>query len=339
MIWTIAKREFLDKILDFRVTISFIIAIVLTSVATIVSGEDYLVRKAEYDKEVARQQSLLNNAKVYSEYNPVVLYPPTPLCVFSHGIDIPTPITAEIVIYNVPFYSPRAAGLNPIMNMFDTLDILLVVRVLFSLLVILLTFDAFSGEKELGTLRQVLSNPTKRGSILLGKFFGTMMILGTVTCLTFLFALIILGGFVGVFLSMGEVIRVGLIAGLTILYLAFFAGLGILGSIMLHRSAVSLAVLLLIWFFVAVFQPELNTYIVSEFDDRQWVDAYRSASAQNDCDVETQLANLQKQSGGILTDSTKHIFGKHRDGRRQSVMAVLQCTSRSPMPTLMFLIT
>ena len=47
VIWVIAKKEFLQKILDFRVIISFVIAILLTLVVAFVVGQDYQTRNAE----------------------------------------------------------------------------------------------------------------------------------------------------------------------------------------------------------------------------------------------------------------------------------------------------
>jgi ABC-type transport system involved in multi-copper enzyme maturation permease subunit len=308
MIWTIAKKEYFEKILDFRVIISFVIAIVLSAIVTLVAGGEYLEKKGEYDRQVAHQQSLLSDIRVYSEYNPVIFYPPSPLSIFSRGIDIPTPITVAIVIYRVPRYSTQSAGVNPMMNMFDSLDIGMVVRVLFSLLVVLLTFDSFSGEKERGTLRQALSNPIGRGSILHGKFFGTLMILGVVVCLTYLVALIMMRGFTGISLSSAEYLRVALMACLTLFYLAIFAALGIFSSLLLQRSSVSLAVLLFVWFFVAVFQPNLHTYLVSEFENRQWMQEFLSSSGKDDCGTEKELIDLERQHGNVFKDSTKHFY-------------------------------
>lgn len=46
MIWIIAKK-FLEKILDFRVIVAFVIAILLTLVVAFVVEQDYQTRKAE----------------------------------------------------------------------------------------------------------------------------------------------------------------------------------------------------------------------------------------------------------------------------------------------------
>lgn len=320
MIWTIARREFFEKILDFRVIISFMIAIILSAIVTLVAGGEYQAKKGEYDKQVANQQSQLSDIKVYSEYHPIIFYPPSPLSVFSRGIDIPTPITVPIQVYDIPRYTASAAGLNPMMSIFSSIDIGTVVCVLFSLLVILLTFDSFSGEKERGTLRQTLSNPVGKGTILHGKFLGTLMILGVVVCLIYLVALIMLRGFSGITLSAEEYARVAIMAAVTLLYLGTFTALGIFSSIMLHRSSISLAVLLFVWFFVAVFQPNLNTYITSEIANRHWIQEYFAAAGKTECGNERALADLGKTHGNLFQNPERHIYGEQQSRTRSTYL-------------------
>ncbi|MBI5009214.1 MAG: ABC transporter permease subunit [Bacteroidia bacterium] len=308
MIWTIAKKEFLEKILDFRVVISFIIAIALILVATIVASGDYHAKKVEYDKLLTESQSILSSIKVYSQYKPVVYLPPSPLSVFSRGIDIPTPITVNIEINEVPLYKPREAGLNPMMSIFDSLDIATVARVLFSLLVILLTFDSFSGEKEQGTLRLALSNPVARMNILYGKFIGTIMIISFVVFLTYILTIIMVRVFSGIPIESGSYLRVLLMAIATIFYLALLGALGIIASLKFNHSSTSLAVLLLLWFFLAILQPNLNTYIVTEFENKQWLQNAQSVFTDDNCGAMKELEQLQQQYGSLFEDPTKRVY-------------------------------
>jgi ABC-type transport system involved in multi-copper enzyme maturation permease subunit len=308
MIWIIAKREFFEKILDFRVIVSFVIAIVLTVVATIIAGTDYHVRKAEYDKLTAEYQLQLKSVKVYSQYKPVVCYPPAPLSVLSRGIDIPTPIKVDIALDNVPRYDLRSAGSNPMMSMFDTLDIATVVRVLFSLLVILLTFDSFSGEKENGTLRQTLSNPVARVNLLYGKFVGTLMIVAVVVCLTFLITVILVRTTSGISFSLDTYIRALFMAGATLLYLAVFAALGITASLWFRHSSTSLVMLLIVWFGVAILIPNLATYVASEWEGTGWLRKAQSSLAGDDCNVYDELARLQNERGNFFENGSKHCY-------------------------------
>jgi ABC-type transport system involved in multi-copper enzyme maturation permease subunit len=309
MIWLIAKKEFLEKILDFRVILSFIIAILLTIVATFVAGEDYQAQKKEYDKFVSQSQSIMSSIKVYSQFKPVIYYPPSQLSVFSKGSDIPTPIKVNIEIYEVPRYQARSSGSNPLMSIFDTLDIATVIRVLFSLLVILLTFDSFSGEKEQGTLRHILSNPIARVNILFGKFIGNIMIITVVIILTFLITIILTRISSGIGFTIDQFIRFILMTVVTILYLSVFSALGIYISLRFQHSSASLAVLLIIWFFVAILQQNLNTYIVSEFESKDWKKDIQSASIDYECEARNQLEELQKERSNIFESRSKRMYG------------------------------
>lgn len=305
MIRTIATKEFLEKILDFRVIISFVVAIGLTIVSVVVIEADYQVKKAEYDQAVAKAQSELRDVKVFSQYQPKVFFTPSPLSIFSKGIDAPAPITETITISWIPYYEPLATESNPLMQIYSTLDLVTVIRILFSLLVVLLTFDSFSGEKEHGTLKQTLSNPVARIKLLFGKFLGTLMIVGLVVILTFIVTLIVLRLSSDISLSAEDYVRVLLIAISAFIYLAIFAALGIFASIMLRHSATSLVLMLLLWFFVCILQPNLNTYIAGKLTQ---LTAPKQAPAQQgnlEADYIKKLEKLQDQYRALLDDSTK----------------------------------
>ena len=308
MIWTIARKEFFEKMLDFRVIVSFVIAIVLTATATYVAADSYRVKKAEYDQLLRNNQDELKEAKVYSQFKPVVCYPPSPLSIFSQGIDVPTPITVPIALDEVPQYRPTAAGANPIMSIFEKLDIAIVIRVLFSLLVILLTFDAFSGEKESGTLRQTLSNPVTRVALFAGKLAGTILVLAAVVALTFLTTLLVLRLSSEVSFGMSDMVRITGVALATMIYLAFFALLGMLISLLFQHSSTSLVVLLFSWFFLAVFQPNLNTYVVSEAGGTGWIQTAQAGMASADCGVYDELEKYEKDHGDPRSDRSKPMY-------------------------------
>jgi ABC-type transport system involved in multi-copper enzyme maturation permease subunit len=310
MIWIIAIREFREKILDFRVGISFIIAIILTIIATLVAGNDYYSKKVEYDKLTVEEQSKLQDIRVYSQYKPIIFLSPSPLSIFSRGIDIPTPITVNIEIDEVPHYNPREAGMNPMMSIFDTLDIVTVIRILFSLLVILLTFDSFSGEKEHGTIRQALSNPVPRVNILYGKFIGIVLIVFVVILFTYLITIIITRIFLDIPLHTDDYIRMMMMMIITIIYLSVFILLGIYASIKFQHSATSLAVLLFIWFFIAILQPNINTYIASEFENKQYINNYISSVANTDCNATEELGKLHQLYGGLFNDRPRRWYSE-----------------------------
>ena len=306
VIWIITKKEFFEKILDFRVTVSFVIAIALTVISTLVVGADYQFKKAEYDRIVAKAQSELSEVKVFSQYEPKVFYSPSPLSVFSKGIDVPTPISETININWVPHYRGGVSEeANPLMQVYNALDLVTVIRILFSLLIVLLTFDTFSGEKEQGTIKQMLSNPLSRINVLFGKFIGTLMIVGTVVILTFIITLIVLGFSSDIVLTAEEYLRVLLMAIATFIYLSIFVAIGIFVSIKLHHSSTSLTVMLVIWIFVCILQPNLNTYIANKLTKLTTSKDTQATPIDVEAEYARKLEMLQEQNRKLLDDSTK----------------------------------
>jgi len=298
VIWTIAKKEFLEKILDARVTISFLIAITLTIVTTFVVGEDYQTKKTAYDQAIAKAEADLKEVKVFSQYKPDLAYSPSPLIVFSRGVDLPSSIVLNIRPDWVPRYEQTTVGSNPLMRIFDTLDVATVLRILFALLVILLTYDSFSGEKENGTLQMILSNPVSRVRVLTGKIIGALMIVAVVAVLTFVITLIVLQAVSRIALSSGDYLRAFIILVATLLYLAIFAILGSLASIRLHHSSTSLIVLLFLWFVVAILQPNASTYLASEL---KTVPRLEDIKPTLDAASESYLAELERLQGQYAT--------------------------------------
>ena len=310
MIWTIAQKEFLEKILDFRVILSFAIAIALTIVSTFVIGADYQAKKAAYDQLVVRAQSELGPVRVFSQYHPKVFYAPSPLSVFSKGIDIPAPIAEDIRIDWLPYYFPVVVEANPLMQIFGTLDLVTVIRLLFSLLIVLLTFDSFSGERESGTLKQTLSNPVGRMNLLFGKFLGTLVIVGVVVILTFVVALLLLGLISDITLAAGDYLRVLMMAVSTFIYLSIFAALGMLGSMRLRHSATSLTVMTVVWFFVCILQPNLNTYTANKINQLTAGKPVPAQAPNADMDFLKRLEGLAARYHAVLSDSTKKRYAE-----------------------------
>jgi ABC-type transport system involved in multi-copper enzyme maturation permease subunit len=314
VIWTIAKKEFLEKIFDFRVTISFVIAIILATVVSVVVGDEYATQKAKYDAMVAEAQGIGKEIKVYSQFRSEVVLPPSPLCVFSKGIDLPTPLAVPISPQRVPKYDVSLAVENPLMKVFDSLDLVTVFRILFALLAILLTFDTISGEKELGTLRLLLSSQVSRRQMLVGKAAGSIMVLAAVATVTTAFGLLTVQAFANLLFSFHQFVQASLFLVTTILYLTIFAMIGTFTSVICQRSSTSLVLALFAWFFIAVVQPEINTFLASELSPVSKLEEIQSALDQPSQAVYEEFGRLEKENASFLNDPTgykKRFRGVH----------------------------
>ncbi len=116
-----------------------------------------------------------------------------------------------------------------------------------------LGFDAVNKERSSGTLSQILSQPVYRDSVINGKFLAGVFILFTVVLTTIL----LVSGFglrmIGVPPTAEEIIRIFLYLGFSVVYGAFWMGLGILFSTLFRSTAISLLASLGVWVFFTIF--------------------------------------------------------------------------------------
>ncbi|MXY27743.1 ABC transporter permease subunit [Candidatus Poribacteria bacterium] len=143
-----------------------------------------------------------------------------------------------------------------------------------SLLALLFTFDAFSGEREHGTLRLMLANSIPRHTVLLGKFLGALLSITIPFTLAVLVNLLLIATARTVHLTAEAYGRLGIIFCLALLYTSLFLALGLLVSARVQRSAVSLMVLLLTWITFVVFMPSTLASIASSFSPAESFDEF-----------------------------------------------------------------
>ena len=199
MIWIIAKREFLSNIITLRFLIGFILCLLLAVSSSYILIDDYAARLEAYDDSVIEHVSELKQIKVFSKLRTIVDRPPSKLSFVCVGSDRKMGNATRVGYQRVPVEATGGGGGNPLMIVFPSLDMILIIQVVLSLLVLLFAYDTISGERERGTLAQVLSNSVPRHQFLMGKFAGGMM------SVTLPLLVGLLAGFIAVWFS-GDVI-------------------------------------------------------------------------------------------------------------------------------------
>lgn len=267
MLWTIAKKELLEDLRSFRFTSCFLLCVVLFTVSSIVGARDYRNRLRYVKAEEDRQQEAISRIRVYSHIKPVAFRRPSPLSVFSQGYERSFDPGVRISHRRIPYLAQKKRVDNPYLEIIPPIDLSTVVKIILSLLAILLSFDAISGEKEAGTLRLLLSNALPRPILLFGKYTGSMIVLTGSLLIGFLLgtAVLVLISPVG----LGGEHWLGLLFLIITsgLYLSLFLLLGLLVSAVTRKAATSLIMLLSIWLFLVIIAPNLGAFIASEAVD------------------------------------------------------------------------
>ena len=273
MIKDIIRKELLVNIFSYRFLIGLVVVIVMMGIVGYVLVEDYVFRNQTHISNVQQHTDQLKNFKVYSTVKTVVDIPPSPLSVFCRGAkDVPTSI--EITSYQIPSVVDNQGTTdfiggggesnrpyNPLLRIFTPIDLAFVIGIILSLFAILLVFDSFSGEREQGTLRLMLSTSIGRIQVLLGKFIGALITIAIPLTIGFLEILLIWNFFPDISLSSDILIGTILIYFFSLVFLAGFLALGLLISLFTRESSTGLMYLLLAWVLVAIVIPEGIGYL------------------------------------------------------------------------------
>jgi len=115
-----------------------------------------------------------------------------------------------------------------------------------------LSFDAINKERTSGSLSVLLSQPIFRDSVINGKMLGGIAALSIMTASTTTIMSSMAVTLLGLVPSIENISRITLLTGLTILYLAFWLGLGLLYSTLTKKTATSILMSVATWLFCSI---------------------------------------------------------------------------------------
>lgn len=267
MYLTFITKELLRNILSLRYSLVFFLFVFLIVGATVVRTELYNKQAADYTvAQRERNEAMLSADKFWQSrgLGITVDKPPNPLSIFSVGLENEITRSFSLSEWSVPRTGERKLS-NPSFRYGLSLDMVMIVNLVCSLLAMLLVFDAVSGEREQGTLRVLLAGPLPRDVVILSKLVAgllTLLIpLAIAWILSLLYALVLRG----VQLDGDQMTRLAWIAGLSVLYATFFFGVGMTVTAWTKRSATSLAISLFVWIVFVLAVPNLVPMIVDRF--------------------------------------------------------------------------
>ena len=297
MIWHITKRELYDNLNSLRFALTTVLLLALMVTNAVRHLREHPKRVQRYQNAVAESLDRLmahadDSFYKLSQHGPGNFYKkPSPLHFCANGGE---PLLPDTVRVEEPFVfasdsegNPTHVGVwslsYPDANLqnkdvgpdVSQVDWAFIIGYVLSLIAILFTFDAFSGERERGTLRLMLANSVPRYTVLIGKFLGALLSVSIPFALAVLVNLLLISTANAVHLTTEAWARLGIIFCLALLYTSLFLALGLLISTRAQRSSVSLMILLLTWVTFVVFMPSTLASIASSFSpavsfDESW---------------------------------------------------------------------
>ncbi len=248
---TIIRREILEHLQSLQFLMLIILSILLFGMNGWVSVKKHREQMRRYSDGVTgiAQNPSTVHTSLYMHPNPLVLladggskYQPPGYSLGPKGKL--TPLPAGPKNFKMPFV--------------PELDWAFIIKVVFSLYVLLLAFRGISGEKEIGTLRLILSNTLRRNQVLIAKYISIILTTGIPLILGGLVSLCIVSIFLPQALSLSVIPRISLMVLLAFFYLSIFAFLGLFVSSLVGRSSVVLLILLSVWILFVVVVPNVS---------------------------------------------------------------------------------
>jgi len=326
MILHIARKDFLTNLLSPRFVIGFILCLVLIPFSILVSLDNYRGRAAQYRIDHDAAEKAVREVRVYSALRPEVVIPPEQLSVFSKGISGQMGNRVKVQLGNVPMLASgkTAAGDNPFLASFLSVDFVDVAAIIFSLLALIFSYDAFTREKEDGTLKLQMSNSLSRSASLAGKVLGVLFTLLPILAFSFLLSAVLILLSRNFAISAVEWGRIVLLFAASLLYLAVFVFIGLLVSARSRSSVTSLVTCLFSWVFFVFLVPNVSANFAESFVRVQSRDNLDRVLADLDRELEETIHSAWKAQGlsegyscwwcSINSDGYVETYGNDREG-------------------------
>jgi len=229
MIRYIVRKEILENLLSLRFTLSLLLTVFLLSASAFMFLGKYKQESDDYWKETNKNLSnLREHTKHLYElvwYKQEIWRRPKPLALCAEGFEKSLPDWFSFNPFTIDLPEVKSHS-NFLLPYFVDIDWVFIISLILSFVALLLTYDSICGEREAGTLRLMLAGSIPRHTILLGKYFGTMITLGIPLLLGLLVNLIIVtSSKVSAFGTL-DWLKTIPIALLSFLYLSIFVLLG-----------------------------------------------------------------------------------------------------------------
>lgn len=280
MIYSIALKDFMQHLRSSRFFLTMLLCLLFLPFTLLTGTDYYCARQTVHQQRQAMADSTLKNAYVWSQVRPLVIKQTEPLSIFCQGVTSNMGTYNQILLNTYPLlpyaYSDKDHSIigykqenvqgdtgnneNIFLNTFSYIDFTGMIGLVFSLLALVFSYDAFSHEKETGMLRMIFSHPVNRLAFLFGKIGGICFVLvpPVVLCYAVSAGYLIYAG-----ISLPETFWNGilLLSILTVGFIFVCILLGILISLLASTSEQALTVSLLLWIGMVFILPPVSSYL------------------------------------------------------------------------------
>jgi len=190
---------------------------------------------------------------------------PSPLIIMSATSSGLVPDGVFMNYYNEPEFASIIKH-NPYVNPYLSIDWTTVLIYIISFLCICFSYNAFSGEREDGTLKLMLSNGISRSTIITAKFLGLLTVFVIPVLLGIIICCIVFEMSPVFNMGLTEYAKIAYFFGVSVLIICFTILMGFLVSALSQKSYVSLILCLVCWTLTVVVVPNVSWIISQQID-------------------------------------------------------------------------
>ncbi len=245
---TIIRRELLDHFQSIHFLLLLCVSLVLFATDGVVFAGKYREQAASFARHTSAKSSLASTVvtTLYTE--------PAPFLVLAAAGDSREPDSYALMPASRPSPTLHESGNIRLPEIPET-DWGFIVKIVFSLYIVLLGFDSLAGEKEQGTLRQTLSHPIGRFALLAGKYTAILLSAFAAMIPGMLLSLILLQASIPSIMTPEGIGRILMFLFLSGLYLSIFTLISLTASALIHYPSVVLLAVLVVWVMFAIVIP------------------------------------------------------------------------------------
>ena len=290
MLKIIITKEFLNNIMNLRFIIGLVLCLMITVVCIIILAHDYKQERADYNLRVNLQDDFLRNYATSGRMFRMIpgQRPPErfrPLIIGMSGDE-----------------NTKSFDENPLPILFPPLDFLFIVTIIMSLLAILFSYDAITGERQSGALRLVIANSVPRTTILFGKFLGGLASLIIPFILALLVGILYINLDPNIQWDGSAWVELGLLTAASITFIMLFYLLGLMISAFFRYSSTSILNCLFLWVLLVLVIPNVSPYISAQL---RHVPSIRETQRQSE--------EINRASREVLRQRRKEIVNTFRN--------------------------
>lgn len=278
MFWRFVRKELLTNIRTLRLAVALVFTVLLAVLTTVTGSVDFERNHAAYRQRLRQAEAELEQATVYAQVSPVLVFPPQPLSILSRGVmqsfARQYPVTVEGI--NIYAFGLMSNYDSQFMKTLVQIDFTAVVGLLLSFLAVVLAFDGICGERESGTLKLLLTNPIARGEIVLAKLAGGMLTLAVPFAVGLGISLLIVVATPHAVLTAEDWWRVGALFLVSTLYLGLVYALSLMVSTWTRSTDTALILCLFAWLVSGVGYlsalPSIGRYAIETPPNQQYME-------------------------------------------------------------------